>query len=256
LQKARENDNVISGILLMDSPDDAPKAEAREIIAFYIGAHLTSASANLFSRPIQPEEEAILMIEKSAFEQMRKEKDEWREKKLSAVRYDLREEIKRLTRERDAELEYSRKVTKEIDELRAKLSGKTFDDEVLALQEKLSRAEAENRRLGQMVEQEFGREDSVAVLRERASENFNTALKAAEALELEQKRSQRLVEALKYYADEKNWYGTRRDFSDSRRGQRMVIGSLDTEGDNWLGGYTARRALANHAQESAGGEGV
>lgn len=47
-----------------------------------------------------------------------------------------------------------------------------------------------------------------------------------------------LREALEYYANEKNWYDT------SGNGIRMVIASLDTEGQNWLGGRAARQALS------------
>lgn len=49
-------------------------------------------------------------------------------------------------------------------------------------------------------------------------------------------------EALDYYANEKNWYST----SEGEKKIpeiRMVIASLDTEGNNWLGGRTARLTL-------------
>lgn len=49
----------------------------------------------------------------------------------------------------------------------------------------------------------------------------------------------RLTAALEYYASEKNWYQTNNNLH-----IYMTIGSLDTEGPNWIGGRAARIALA------------
>lgn len=52
------------------------------------------------------------------------------------------------------------------------------------------------------------------------------------------KQSQReLIEALKFYADEGNWYSV------NEHGYKMVIASIDTETDKWVGGRYARNAL-------------
>ncbi len=52
-----------------------------------------------------------------------------------------------------------------------------------------------------------------------------------------------LVEALEFYASEKNWFGPGAPFNEDKT-QKMIIASVDTEGNNWLGGRTARKALA------------
>lgn len=59
-----------------------------------------------------------------------------------------------------------------------------------------------------------------------------------------------LVEALKYYADEKNWYpvNQRKDAPVLN----MVIGSVDTEGNDWTGGRNARLALAAFERAKGG----
>jgi hypothetical protein len=45
--------------------------------------------------------------------------------------------------------------------------------------------------------------------------------------------------ALDYYASEENWYPVNKIWE-----HKMVIGSTDTEGENWVGGRRAREALA------------
>lgn len=52
-------------------------------------------------------------------------------------------------------------------------------------------------------------------------------------------KAQVLVDALKYYADQKNWYPV------NSHGHKMVIGSMDTIGNEWVGGHHARQALKN-----------
>lgn len=49
--------------------------------------------------------------------------------------------------------------------------------------------------------------------------------------------------ALEYYANPANWYGPGAPFNEDKT-RKMIIASLDTEGFNWLGGKTARHAIA------------
>lgn len=63
----------------------------------------------------------------------------------------------------------------------------------------------------------------------------------AECLTL-RKQLEVAVKACEYYAESKNWYNVNR-FESTKPEVRMVIASMDTEGLNWLGGRTARKAL-------------
>ncbi len=65
----------------------------------------------------------------------------------------------------------------------------------------------------------------------------------------EKLRSAKLIEALKYYANEANWYDVNNDDADSPV-LRMVIGSVDTDGMDWIGGHKARKALAEYVSIS------
>lgn len=60
-----------------------------------------------------------------------------------------------------------------------------------------------------------------------------------------------LARALYYYASDKNWYGPGAPFNEDKT-RKMIIASVDTEGENWLGGRTARLALKKYqaAKES------
>lgn len=57
---------------------------------------------------------------------------------------------------------------------------------------------------------------------------------------------ERAVEELNYYASEKNWHPVHND--PRKPTARMVIGSLDTEGNDWIGGRQARIGLADIAR--------
>lgn len=52
----------------------------------------------------------------------------------------------------------------------------------------------------------------------------------------------KVKETLAYYADEKNWYNVNEQKPEAPE-FRMVIGSVDTTGDKWIGGHQARQAL-------------
>lgn len=60
-----------------------------------------------------------------------------------------------------------------------------------------------------------------------------------------------LRRALEYYANENNWYDVNRHEA-GKPEMRMVIGSIDTTGPTWIGGYRARNILA--ADDKARGE--
>lgn len=72
-------------------------------------------------------------------------------------------------------------------------------------------------------------------------EEIEKTFHLADELEKYEKMCEELAEALEYYANEKNWYFVNQD---PRNRQRMVIGSIDTEGHDWIGGRGARIALS------------
>lgn len=58
-------------------------------------------------------------------------------------------------------------------------------------------------------------------------------------------RIEKLREALEFYADKNNWYDANAKYTEKAEMPilYMIIASIDTEGETWLGGRTAREAL-------------
>lgn len=69
-------------------------------------------------------------------------------------------------------------------------------------------------------------------------------LMEAENAELKS-RIEKLISALNFYADKNNWYDSNAKYTEHKEMPilYMVIASIDTEGETWIGGRTARAAL-------------
>lgn len=92
------------------------------------------------------------------------------------------------------------------------------------------------------------REEEIEILKSKASQFESTLL---ETMKLRDAEIKRLIAVVQYYADEKNWYDInnrgRHGFKQTNAPEmKMVIGSIDTSGDNFVGGHKAREALKGH----------
>lgn len=77
-------------------------------------------------------------------------------------------------------------------------------------------------------------------------ENCKAALDSVDATnELLKSRIEKLREALEFYGNKDNWYDANAKYTEKAEMPIMytVIASIDTEGETWLGGKTARTAL-------------